>query len=117
MRRPGAPPEIWYYLFMFTGSSEKESLFGNISINRATRQPCPVCGHPTGDCVGDGEPLKKIFGLDSGVIQSLKEKQTVLVEEDIYEDRQITPFTKARVIIHHSGSYITLERAKNLGIA
>lgn len=51
------------------------------------------------------------------MIETLKELQTVLIEEDIYEDRQITPFTKARVIIHHKGSYITLEKAKNLGIA
>ena len=38
------------------------------------------------------------------------------VEEDIYEDRQITPFTKARVIVHHKGSYVTLEKAKELGV-
>lgn len=101
---------------MFTDRPEKEVLPGNITINRATRQPCPVCGHPTGDCAGDGEPLTKIFGL-TGVMETLKELQTFLVEEDIYEDRQITPFTKARVIIHHKGSYITLEKAKNLGIA
>ncbi len=93
-----------------------EKLGDNISILRATREPCLVCGHPTGDCDGDTGPPQKIVGLGN-VIESLKELQTVLVEETIYEDRQITPFTKAKVIIHHKGSYVTLEQAKNLGIA
>lgn len=93
-----------------------EKIGDNISILRATRQPCPVCGHPTGDCDGESGPPQKIAGL-GGVIESLKELQTVLVENDIYEERQITPFTKARVIVHHKGSYVTLEQAKNLGIA
>jgi hypothetical protein len=100
---------------MFRDSSVEK--FGdNISILRATREACPVCGHPTGDCDGDTGPPQKIVGLGN-VIESLKELQTVLVEENIYENRQITPFTKARIIIHHKGSYITLEEAKNLGIA
>ena len=100
---------------MFRDSSV-EKLGDNISILRATREPCLVCGHPTGDCDGDSGPPQKIVGLGN-VIESLKELQTVLVEETIYEDRQITPFTKAKVIIHHKGSYVTLEQAKNLGIA
>jgi len=102
-------------LSMFRDSAT-EKLGDGISILRATREPCPVCGHPTGDCDGEDGPPKKIVGL-TGVIETLKELQTFLVEEDIYEDRQITPFTKARVIIHHKGSYVTLEKAKNLGIA
>jgi hypothetical protein len=102
---------------MIDGPPEKELLSGNITIHRATRQPCPVCGHPTGDCVGELGPPTRIVGLTGGVIESLKDKQTILVEENIYEDRQITPFTKTKVILHHKGSYITLEQAKNLGIA
>jgi hypothetical protein len=46
----------------------------------------------------------------------MKDIQTVLVEENIYEDRQITPFTKVRVIVHHKGSYVTVDKAKELGI-
>ena len=99
-----------------TRDSAFERIGNDISILRATRQPCPVCGHPTGDCNGETGPPQKIVGL-GGVIESLKELQTVLVENDIYEERQITPFTKAKVIIHHKGSYVTLEQAKNLGIA
>lgn len=96
--------------------SAYEKISHDISILRATREPCLVCGHPTGDCDGETGPPEKIVGL-TGVIESLKESQTMLVENDIYENRQITPFTNARVIIHHKGSYITLEQAKNLGIA
>ena len=48
--------------------------------------------------------------------QTMKDIQTILVEENIYEDRQITPFTKTSVIIHHKGSYVTVEKAKQLGI-
>lgn len=96
--------------------SANENLGQNVSILRATREPCLVCGHPTGDCTGDSLPPSKIAGLN-GVIETLKAAQTVLVEEDVYEERQITPFTKARVIVHHKGSYVTLDVAKNLGIA
>lgn len=93
-----------------------EKIGSDITVLRADRQPCPVCGHPTGDCKGEIPPPEKIVGL-GGIIESLKESQTFLVEEDIYAERQITPFTKARVLIHKKGSLITLEEAKNLGIA
>ena len=86
-----------------------------VSILRADRQPCPVCNHPTGDCTGESSPPKHITGLN-GVIEKLKEQQTFLIENDIYEERQITQFTKARVIKHHKGSYVTIEEAKNLGL-
>jgi hypothetical protein len=51
------------------------------------------------------------------VLETLKDSQMILVEEDIYEDRQITPFTKTTVITVHKGSYVTLEKAKELGIS
>lgn len=91
-----------------------ERLFDNVFISRADREPCLVCGHPTGDCSGEIEPPKKLVGL--GIIESLQNKATVLVEEDIYEERQITPFFKNKVVIHRKGSYVTEEQAKNLGI-
>ncbi len=78
-----------------------------------------MCQHPTGDCTQheDNETvgINHIAFTDS-TLETLKDTQTVLVEEDIYEDRQITPFTKARVIAHHKGSYVTVEKAKELGI-
>lgn len=96
----------------------QDTVFG-IPILRAGRETCPVCQHPTGDCAqhGDDEPvgINHIAFTDS-TLETLKDSQTVLVEEDIYEDRQITPFTKTRVIVHHKGSYVTVEKAKELGL-
>lgn len=85
---------------------------GEIDVFPADRQRCPVCGHPTGDCTGpvkydvDMSIPKKIVGTDP----------LVLVEEDVTEERAITPFTKARVIIHRKGDYITTTQARSLGL-
>jgi hypothetical protein len=92
-----------------------EKLFDNVSIVRADREPCPVCGHPTGDCAGDSAPPKKIAGM-GGVYSDQKEIAKILVEEDIKEERQITPFYKNTVLIHRKGSYITVDEAKKLGL-
>jgi hypothetical protein len=80
----------------------------------ADRMPCPVCGHPTGDCTGDSGPPARIAGF--GVTESLKAKQTVLVEEDIYEEFQITPFTKGKKLIHRKGKQIPFAEAERLGL-
>lgn len=78
------------------------------------RQPCPVCGHPTGDCAGDSGPPQKITGL--GITEEYKKKQTILVEEDVYEERQITPFVKVKAIKYKRGSHIPYEEAERLGL-
>jgi len=91
-------------------------VLGGIPILRADRQTCPVCQHPTGDCTTDTARPVHIAFTDS-VLETLKDSQMILVEKDIYEDRQITPFTKTTVITVHKGSYVTLERAKELGIS
>lgn len=91
-------------------------VLGEIPILRADRGMCPVCKHPTGDCTTDTARPMHIAFADS-VLETLKDSQMILVEEDIYEDRQITPFTKTTVITVHKGSYVTLEKAKELGIS
>jgi len=40
----------------------------------------------------------------------------VLVEQDVTEERQITPYTKSQVLIHRKGSYIPLSKARELGL-
>jgi hypothetical protein len=60
------------------------SSIGNIKISTADRQKCPICGHKTGDCTGDSAPPKHIAGFNQ--IESLKATQSLLVEEDIYEE-------------------------------
>lgn len=96
------------------GISNGISSIGSIRISTADRQRCPVCGHKTGDCTGESPAPKHIAGFNQ--IESLKKTQTLLVEEDIYEERQITPFNKIRVVIHHKGSYISLDEAKKFGL-
>lgn len=87
---------------------------GDYVVTMADRQPCPVCGHPTGDCVGDIPPPTRLIGL--GTIPSMADKQTVYVEEDIYQERQITPFTKAKVLVAQKGKHIPLAKARELGL-
>jgi uracil DNA glycosylase len=40
----------------------------------------------------------------------------ILVEEDIFEEVFITEFTKTKVLVARAGSYITLDKAKGLGL-
>ena len=92
-----------------------EKLYGEYEFLQADRLPCPVCGQSTGDCTGDSVKPTHIIGIDINM-ESMKDEKLVLVEETIYEYRQITPFTKAKVILQKSGSYVTTERAIELGI-
>lgn len=86
----------------------------------ATREPCPVCGHPTGDCVGDESApdlattpltLGEVRGTDASI-----PADAVLVTEDVWGQRQITPFTVARVLLAAKGTYVSAERARELGL-
>lgn len=95
---------------------DREYIYGDIEIVRADGLPCPVCGAPNGSCTTPDAAPKHIIGADS-VIKTLMDVQLILVEEDVYGEAQITRFTKAKVILAHKGSYVTLEKAKELGIA
>lgn len=90
-------------------------VFGDIPISKADRQACVVCGHPTGDCAPEHQEAPYIAFADT-VIDSMKDKQLVLVKETVYGERQISPFTKAKVILARKGSYVTVEKAIELGI-
>jgi len=84
---------------------------------RADREPCIVCGHPTGDCGGVSDALPSIaFADERNALDSLKPSVKILVEQDVFEERQITPFTKITVRLAKKGSYVTFEKAKKLGI-
>jgi hypothetical protein len=91
-----------------------EYISGGIRVVKASRESCPVCGHPTGDCVGDGPPLSKIIGY--GTIPSMEDDQDFLVEEDLIVERQITPFTKGNVLLARKGQRISLALARELGL-
>lgn len=96
--------------------NSEEFLFGDIPIVRADRQPCIVCGHPTGDCKSTtphGEI--RVHGFFQSTA-SVSEEKTILVEEDIIQERNITPFSKSMVLVARAGSYVTPTMAKELGI-
>lgn len=99
---------------MSTEYGNSEFVFGGIRLLKASREPCPVCGHPTGDCAGETLPPKHFFGY--GTIPSMEQDQDFLVEEDIFMERQITPFTKGRVLVARKGSRISLGLARELGL-
>ena len=95
--------------------SNPEYLYGDIQLIRADRQPCIVCGHPTGDCAPSDHPKDlKIFGL--GAFPSLDDKQTFTVTEDVYAERQITPMYSAKVLQFKKGQIISLSTAREHGL-
>lgn len=106
---------VMYYRQMAFGRSDTgHGIVAGVPILHATREQCPVCGHPTGDCAGDSGPPNHVWGL--GDVPSMKDQQTVLVEEDIFEERQISPFTTSKVLVARAGQHIPLAKASELGI-
>lgn len=92
-----------------------EYILGQIKILRASNEPCVVCGHPTGDCATESSAPHHIWGMRE--VPSLANENLVFVENDVIEWRQITPFTKAKVILARAGQQIPFSRARDLGIA
>jgi len=87
----------------------------NIKVAPADRSPCPVCGHPTGDCVGDGgsKPDHIVgFGPDG----PNPDAQQFIVEEDVWVEKQLTPTVKTKVLVAPAGKVISVTQAKNLGL-
>ena len=88
---------------------------GDVEVLRADREKCPICGHPTGDCVGDETlQLAKIVGL--GAFPSMKLEPTIIVREDVWEERWLSPFTKRNIRVAKAGTGIPLSQAVRLGI-
>lgn len=55
-------------------------------------------------------------GQISQVKTSSETPGMVLVDHDVIGERQITPFTVAKVILATKGSYVTVEKAQELGL-
>ena len=95
--------------------SNYEYLYGDIRIVRADRQECPVCGHPSGDCVPeDHKAPEKIFGI--GLFPSLDKEQVFIVEEDVFEERQIAPSQTITIRKYKKGQQIPLSTAREQGL-
>lgn len=84
-----------------------------VKFLKADRQPCPVCGHPTGDCTGETEPPATIWGYNTN--STLDDRLTFYMEFDYFEEREIAPGIVTRMLIHKKGKHIPLSRAKELG--
>lgn len=79
-------------------------LVGGFQVSGADRQPCPVCGHPTGDCVGsEDKPL-------------IHNSPTFFVEKDVYEEKQLTAGIKTTVIKFKKGTNIPMSEALKHGL-
>lgn len=92
-----------------------EYIYGDIEILRATREPCIVCGDPTGDCVPQGhKPPEKLLGL--GIFKSLDEQQTYRILEDFFVTEEVSPgvFTKVRKFA--VGQIIPLSEARKYNL-
>ena len=89
---------------------------GEVRIARADRLPCPICGHPTGDCPGDSEPLaqEKVWCFNTN--STLDNSVTYYLEDDYIEEREIAPGIVTKVVIHKKGKHIPLAEAKHLGL-
>lgn len=81
------------------------------------REPCPVCGHPTGDCAaGDHDALRPAFSEWADDAPE-REDGRVVVPFDVWEDvsgpRERTPRWRLAARRH---ALVTEERAQELGI-
>ena len=85
----------------------------NVNIVPADRSPCPVCGHPTGDCVGESPKPDHIAGMGSNMMET---SQTYLVENDVFAEKQLTPTVTTKILVHPKGKIISVTEAKKLGL-
>ena len=93
---------------------DSDYILGDIPLLKASRQPCPVCGHPTGDCTG--QEAKKPLRILGAPFDRIKKEPGILVTEDIYEDVFLTDRTKTTVLVAKAGTYISLEKAIEFGL-
>lgn len=103
-------------------ASPVEEILPGVRLYRATREPCIVCGHPTGDCTDhqgseEGEPDKKVIRIQFAEVEvPSKDEPQVLVREDIYREVQLTSLTKTRVLVAKAGTYVPRAKALELGL-
>lgn len=81
---------------------------------------CPVCGAPNSTCrPEDQHDVIRLAGL--GAYPSLDEErgyeEQFVAGEDIWIEKQITPFSTSTVLALAKGQSMPLSKAKKLGIA
>jgi len=97
----------------FGGNLKERDEKIDVSILRATRQPCPVCGHPTGDCTGENDAPETIWGYNTN--SSFDLNQTFIIQEDYFEQREVGPNLFVKILVYPKGKQIPLLKAKELG--
>ena len=95
-------------------SYDDEFISDGLRIVRRQSGPCLVCGHPTGDCSEGSNNDVRILGAN--LFPSLNIEDVFIVEEDIFEERQISQFSKIKVLTIPAGTRITKTKAKELGL-
>lgn len=98
----------------YEGGREERILGGDARFIRASREPCLVCGHPTGDCTGDSGPPIRVLGPN--IFPSMDHEEMFVVEEDVWETVQISKMTTTRVLVAKAGNPIPMSKAKDLGL-
>lgn len=101
-------------MYSWLMNNDKQYLYGDIEFIGASQEPCLICGHPTGDCAPQNEGHVRVVGAD--VFPSLNTSEVFIVKENVFEMRQITPFTKSRVLLYAKGSKIPVQEAEKLGL-
>lgn len=76
--------------------------------------PCPVCGHPTGDCAGELPPPTHLVG--ARIFPSPEHEEVFLVEDDVYQERVMNSHTTLRVKVARKGQALPMSRARELGL-
>lgn len=98
-------------------SSISNPLGPDVTYLAANREPCPVCGHPTGDCTGEQQADAPAPRIQFAPLEKQRpDDPPVLVNEDIWQDVQITSLTKTRVLVAKAGTYLPLAKARELGL-
>lgn len=93
----------------------EEYIYGDFKILRADRQPCIICGHPSGDCSSStSHALDSMFGI--GLFESVDNEHKVMVEEDILEERVMYGNVTIKVIKFRKGQMISIEEARQNGL-
>ena len=97
------------------GSYPEYALDG-VRVVRASRTPCIVCGHTTGDCTG-GTMVKPRHILGESMFEGKHSLgNDFLLTEDLHDTVNITPRTTTKVLVGRAGTYISREKALEFGL-
>lgn len=100
---------------VFYKTTQGESSNGNWRLlpRSSAGSRCVVCGDPSSNCKSEGAEANPRLLFES---EAPADKRMFLVENDVIEERQITPGRTTKIILARKGSYITKTRATELGL-